>query len=241
MLAYPQAIPDDAIDLSPIDPGFTRDFDQTLGNAATSTDGFDSMFVDVMNGMATVPDLVSSLGPDLFDAGAAIPDLATPWEKSFSDSLSGAISSGDSDFKQYSVDLAGNSPPTGGGGGTPPSGGGPQCQGEQDFGISVPTPVTVAVSYSNPTAQTYHVSSKTLTQDIEGVFSVTDNIPATLTPQGAWVISVTLNKEAPEGTKGTYTIVNDAPNSPNVLCLQIVLQTGGGGGGRKGSGGGPRR
>ncbi len=124
MVSYPTPIPDNALDLTPLDPGFSADFDSTLGNAATSTDGFDAMFLDVVNAMAGVPDLVSSMDPDLNDAGAALPDLATPWEGTYGDALTSAIASGDPDFQLYDVHLSGGNPPASGGSGGGGGGGG---------------------------------------------------------------------------------------------------------------------
>src|SRR5437879_1849349 len=131
MVPYPQPIPDGAIDLTPIDPGFTRDFDSTLGNAATDTDGFDAMFAGAVNGIADLPDLHAAMDMDLHDAASAMPDVATPWEQSFGDTLAAAVQSGDPDFKQYEVHLSGGNPPTSGGGSG--GSGGPGCQGSFYF------------------------------------------------------------------------------------------------------------
>src|SRR5260370_34573930 len=79
----PLPIPAGVLDLTPIDPGFTADFDSTLGNAATPTDGFDSMILHVVNAIADLPALQDSLDSHLLDLGSCSGEVHTHWSQDF--------------------------------------------------------------------------------------------------------------------------------------------------------------
>src|SRR5713226_321800 len=196
-LAYPQPLSDDAASLAPIDPGFSRDFDQTLGNAATDTDGFNVIFSAVSGSLKTADDCKRQLDLCLAKVGLAFNDLGTPFEQEFSDSLTTTIQSGDPDFKNYDVHLSGNNPPASGGGGSGGAGGSggggavTRCDYTIYFGVDDVLPAKQSVTFKNLLSVPMHVHSKTFKQNVDGTFAETDNIPATMQPGATFDIDVT--------------------------------------------------
>jgi hypothetical protein len=109
--SYPQPIPDNALDLTPVTPGFTDDFANILGNAATPSDGFDLILSGPIQYVADHPAIMRGLDAELVPLDSTAAELATPFHQDFADTLAGFITQGDGDFQQYNVDLTGNTPP----------------------------------------------------------------------------------------------------------------------------------
>jgi hypothetical protein len=247
-LDYPQPISPDAINLTPIDPGFSRDFDSTLGNAATDTDGFDVIFHAIQGSTKTSDDCRRQLDRCLAKVGSAFNDLSTPWEQEFSDSLTSTIASGDGDFKAYEVHLAGNNPPTTGGGAGSGATGGitigaaaaeiMPCNTADPWpasGTETP-PFTITIQLTNKSANTVQITAMDLWQPQAGVFSATTDCKGDLAPNASCNLSITQEKAASNGWVIQIQLKFATQSAVEVLCWQVGLTTGGTGGGGGGSG-----
>jgi hypothetical protein len=229
------------LDFAVVNYDFTGLTAGELGSLPPLEAAMDLDLFDIAKSIADQTVLIASMD-GLFDDAANIPnEVGNDDFDTVRRDLSKSASAGDSLLKDYLTLVTPSS--GGGGGGTA----GPNCQAEIDFVYTAPVPVTVEVKFNNPTDTTYHVKSKTFTQDTAGVFTESDNIPDTLPSGGSWKIDVTYTVQAPLGTSAKLTVETDAPNSPNILCVALVATiggsggTGGTGGGRGRGGGGPRR
>ncbi len=245
---FPQIIPDNAFLPSQDDPGFQREFDSTVGNAATNSDGFDLLFLQVAGDLASVPDLISSLDPDILEMSNAFPDLATPWEGDFSNALASAITSGDPDFKQYDVDLTGNTPPASGGGG----GGSVTCEFSCNLKGASPNAAVphLLLTVRNNDTRPRKVASITLDQDTAGVFAISHDCPATLGVGHSCTVTVKVVAQDVGAYHATIAVEFGDPSDVSHACLLYSVtkngttatwdcqSTSGGGGGGTGGGGG---
>lgn len=213
----PAIIEDTAIDLTPVDPGFKQSFADTVGNAATNTDGFDSIMLQVVTDLATVPDLISSLDPDLNDVGSALPDVSTPWEQTYSGALADAITQGDGDFQQYNVHLTGNTPPAPG----------PQPGQSCDFSIAL-TDVVVGTAPQKQNIPLFNSSSNDLvitnatwyTADPD-ILSHDVSTPQTVGPNGQLAGTVTVTPLRTGSFVAQLTLTAKGISRPNIICLTV--------------------
>jgi hypothetical protein len=107
---FPQLVAADAIDTTVPPDEFQQSFADTLGNAATDSDGFDALFNDsalALNGVDTV---LSALDGHAADLSAALDALSLPLEQDALDALNNAISVGEPLLAAVSTTLPG--PPT---------------------------------------------------------------------------------------------------------------------------------
>ena len=106
-----QLIPDGAVDLSFPPPQYENDFASIVGNAATDSDGFDSLYLEAMSILSEYPLFAVGLDIALGLIDSSLPDVDIPWEEDFASTLGSFITQGDPDFAQFNVDMTGNSPP----------------------------------------------------------------------------------------------------------------------------------
>lgn len=228
------------------DPGFEELFNQLVGDAATSTDGFDddvqiaNDLLDSLDGAltslggqegGTLDDTFLEIleldprpaGQDVVNLAAALPDVQTNV-----DNLGNLV-----------ANAALPSPSTGTGAGGPPAG----CDAVLGFdAINNKPPVTRQVNFTVFGAGVVlTIDTNTLDQDTPGLFTMATS-PLGQVPAGQpFQINVTLTTGAPAAIHGKITTtwhIQDGVEHTSVLCLGVNVpdnfpqpSLGGGGGG----------
>jgi hypothetical protein len=244
MLSYPLPIPDNAIDLSPGPPEFAQSFSDIVGNAGTSTDGFETIFQILMDHPADTINFLTGYDSDLVDVGAAVVDLGTAWEGDYSAALSNTISQGQGDFDAYAVDLTGNTPP--------PPGPSPQPTGAQnclvkDFGnVPVGKVEQITVTITNNSDHNILIHDIVVT-GINGpnVFAINRHYQGQGLSPGQSVpliVAADASTATPAAYSSLITIQTDQPDPQPCIVAKVNVTPGtpapGGGGGGGGTGGG---
>ncbi len=220
-MPVPRPIVDGDLDLAEIPKPFAALAANDLGNAGSSTDGFNTRFVEVLVALPDLASLADALDAPHGEIASAFTELTTPWEFEASDALRSTIQQGQPDFDQFGVDL-GILPSASGGGG---SDGGPtpapRCEVVLSIDLDAALPATVTELFINPLDRDLQITSRTFSQDIAGVFTESDDLPAAMPANTHATITITQGQPAPQGTRARLTIVSDDPDSPHVLCVVV--------------------
>jgi hypothetical protein len=224
MLPYPEPIADNAIDLTPAPPEFQQSFADTVGNAGTNTDGFDSIFLQVASDLSGFDNLHSGLDSDLLDIGSAFGDLSTPWEQDFGNTLTNTIAQGQGDFNQFNVDLTGNTPPAPG-----PAPSKVDCgSGTLDLGGvgQDVLPCHFPLTYTNNTAAADSVLSIKFPNDTAHVFDASPTSFGPLAVGASQQVNFTIN-HVPVGDYTIQMVLTTANEpQPFVICLHVNILAG---------------
>lgn len=251
MIIYPALIPDDAFDTTIPPDEFKQTFADIVGNAGDDSDGFETLFAEAASVVDDAANLLSAMDTDLGNAGTVAGETNDAWEQDFSDTLGETINSGESDFKQFGLDLTNNSPPSSSGGGNGGGNGGgttPTC----DATVAFPDPQGTSYPFEriiylqNLTNGDIQVESVKLFQDISGVWTLTTQCGGILQAGTTCALEITQQVPAVDGTQGRIEAQTTTQATPYVLCLQVGgtdsgLGSGGNGGNGGGGGGGGGR
>jgi hypothetical protein len=224
MLPYPQPIADNAIDLTPAPPEFQQSFSDTVGDAGTNTDGFDSVFLQVATDLSGFDNLHSGLDSDLLNIGSAFGDLGTPWEQDFGNTLTNTIAQGQGDFNQFNVDLTGNTPPA-----PAPAPSTVDCgSGTLDLGGVGQNvlPCKFPLTYTNNTAAADSVLGIRFANDTAHVFDASPTSFGPLAVGASQQITFTIN-HVPVGDYTIQMVLTSANEvQPFVICLHVNVVPG---------------
>lgn len=91
---YPAIIAPDALDLSPAPAEFQQSFADIVGNAATDTDGFETLFSLLASHVGDTAGFLAGFDSDLFEIGTAASNFDIPIEQDALDAHAAALASG---------------------------------------------------------------------------------------------------------------------------------------------------
>jgi len=87
-------IPDDAFDTTVPDPQYGKDFNDTVGDAGTDTDGFNDLINPIVDYGNTSPDVLAALDTHLTELDGVTPGLSETIEQEAVDNYNAAITNG---------------------------------------------------------------------------------------------------------------------------------------------------
>jgi hypothetical protein len=240
-LQYPVPIPHGAIDLKPAPSEFQRSFANTVGNAATNRDGFETLIAPTAAHLANSRAFLTGFDSDLRAIGALPAELDGRFHRDFENSLAATIKAGQADFDKFDVHLTGKNPPATQPSGPPTQGGGglqPVAFGTLPQGAAAKS---IAVPFTNPFNFVVHPTGVKIEQGHLQVFVAVSECGAAIPANGTCKIVVTFRPLLAGHYAGLLVFTTDDPNSPYTLGINGTVAppgSGGVGGGGVGGGGG---